>query len=202
MRNELWTQRIEAHAAERRTGLMYVLGAAHLLDFEAYDGLLTLLAQPAFQVRRVRQAEDIGQHTHVCRTEFSPVWGGHQATRLGDFRAPAHLASTAGLAQRACALIRATVHLVDKRQRSKRVAARGGKPAYLQPSARPKSLHLAFDSQKVAPEFRKPWDTGIEPSAKGVRYAHYTARHSTLLRPCVSERAWAQSQPGGCSGRF
>jgi hypothetical protein len=75
MRNELWAQRIEAHAAERRTGLMYVLGAAHLLDFEAYDGLLTLLAQPAFQVRRVRQAEDIGQHTHVCRTEFSPVWG-------------------------------------------------------------------------------------------------------------------------------
>ena len=54
IRNQQWAARIDSHAAASRTGLMYVLGAAHLLDFESYDGLLTLLMQRGFHVEQVR----------------------------------------------------------------------------------------------------------------------------------------------------
>ena len=43
LRNARWAQPMDEHAQARRTGLMYVLGASHLLDFEHFDGLLTLL---------------------------------------------------------------------------------------------------------------------------------------------------------------
>jgi hypothetical protein len=54
IRNQQWAARIDSHAAAGRTGLMYVLGAAHLLDFESYDGLLTLLVQRGFRVEQIR----------------------------------------------------------------------------------------------------------------------------------------------------
>lgn len=54
LRNERWAQRIDAHAQARRTGLIYVVGSHHLLDFEHFDGLLTLLKRRGFQIEGVR----------------------------------------------------------------------------------------------------------------------------------------------------
>lgn len=55
LRNQRWAERIDEHARARRQGLFYVLGAAHLLDFEDFDGLLTLLRQRGFRIEVVRQ---------------------------------------------------------------------------------------------------------------------------------------------------
>ena len=54
LRNARWAQRMDEHAQARRTGLMYVLGASHLLDFEHFDGLLTLLKRRGFRVEVVQ----------------------------------------------------------------------------------------------------------------------------------------------------
>ncbi|MEN9416884.1 MAG: hypothetical protein RI988_504 [Pseudomonadota bacterium] len=54
LRNQRWAERIDEHARARRQGLFYVLGAAHLLDFEDFDGLLTLLRQRGFRIELVR----------------------------------------------------------------------------------------------------------------------------------------------------
>jgi hypothetical protein len=54
MRNQRWAKRIDEHARARRQGLLYVLGVAHMLDFEHFDGLPTLLKQRGFHVEVVR----------------------------------------------------------------------------------------------------------------------------------------------------
>lgn len=54
LRNQRWAERIDEHARVRRQGLFYVLGVAHLLDFEDFDGLLTLLRQRGFRIEIVR----------------------------------------------------------------------------------------------------------------------------------------------------
>jgi hypothetical protein len=54
LRNQRWAEHIDEHARARRQGLFYVLGAAHLLDFEDFDGLLTLLRQRGFRIEIVR----------------------------------------------------------------------------------------------------------------------------------------------------
>lgn len=53
-RNIDWASKIEGHAAANRRGLIYVFGAAHLIDFDRFDGLLTLLKQRGFRIELVR----------------------------------------------------------------------------------------------------------------------------------------------------
>ena len=54
IRNKDWVERIHQHATANRPGLLYVLGAAHLVDYDRFDGLLTLLRKRGFQVSLVR----------------------------------------------------------------------------------------------------------------------------------------------------
>jgi len=54
IRNKDWVERIHQHATANRAGLLYVLGAAHLVDYDRFDGLLTLLRKRGFQVSLVR----------------------------------------------------------------------------------------------------------------------------------------------------
>lgn len=54
IRNKDWVERIHQHATANRLGLLYGLGAAHLVDYDRFDGLLTLLRKRGFQVSLVR----------------------------------------------------------------------------------------------------------------------------------------------------
>ena len=49
-RNAIWAQRIDDHARAGRQGLFYVLGAAHFVDHEHFDGLVTHLKRRGFRV--------------------------------------------------------------------------------------------------------------------------------------------------------
>lgn len=53
-RNMDWATKIERHAAENRRGVMYVFGAAHLIDYDRFDGILTLLRKRGFQIELIR----------------------------------------------------------------------------------------------------------------------------------------------------
>ncbi len=55
LRNIRWAERNDAHARASRAGLFYVLGAMHLVDYEHFDGLLTLLEKRGITVRAVRR---------------------------------------------------------------------------------------------------------------------------------------------------
>jgi hypothetical protein len=50
LRNERWANEIDEHAKSGRPGLIYSLGALHLVDYGHFDGLLTLLEGRGFSV--------------------------------------------------------------------------------------------------------------------------------------------------------
>lgn len=53
-RNERWADRIDEHAKAGRRGLFYVLGSLHLVDYEHFDGLLTMLERRGFTLQVVQ----------------------------------------------------------------------------------------------------------------------------------------------------
>lgn len=71
-RNTQWAERIEDDARRKRKGLFYVLGAAHFVDFEHFDGLPRLLKARGFEITVVEQPDLPPQSSRTSLTAGSP----------------------------------------------------------------------------------------------------------------------------------